>query len=66
MFFAVPKAQAASLSIQASTGLPQQVKGPVIVKVGGVDDYNPVDYNLFYVSNGIAEAGSETYTLTWN
>ena len=66
MFFALPKGQVSGLAIQASTGLPQTVQGPITVQVGGVSDYSPTAYDVFYVSNAIAEAGSETYTLTWN
>lgn len=65
MFFALPAGQVTGLSIQASTGLPQTVQGPVTVQVGGVSDYSPTNYDVFYVSNAIAEAGSETYTLSW-
>ena len=65
MFFALPADQVTGLSIQASTGLPQTVQGPVTVQVGGVGDYSPTNYDVFYVSNAIAEAGSETYTLSW-
>lgn len=65
MFFAIPAGQVTSLSIQASTGLPQTVQGPVTVQVGGVDNYSPTNYDVFYVSNAAAEAGTETFTLTW-
>lgn len=66
MFFALPADQVSGLSIAASTGLPQTVQGPITVSIGGVNDYSPIDYDVFYVSNAAAEAGSETFTLTWN
>lgn len=66
MFFAVPKSLASKLTIKgANPPAPQTVVGPVVIQVGGVDNYSPIDYNLFYVSNASAASGSDTYTLTW-
>lgn len=66
MFFAVPASQASSLSIVGTNSpLPQTVEGPITVQVGGVNDYSPIAYNVFYVSNAAPASGSETYKLTW-
>ncbi len=66
MFFAIPEGQATSLSIVGTNSpLPQTVQGPVTVQVGGVDDYSPINYSVFYVSNAAPASGSETYKLTW-
>lgn len=66
MFFAVPKSKASGLSIAgANPPAPQTVVGPIVIQIGGVDNYSPIDYNLFYVSNASAASGSDTYTLTW-
>lgn len=66
MFFAVPASSATSLSIVGTNApLPQTVLGPVKINVGGVDNYSPIEYKVFYVSNEGAASGSETYKLTW-
>lgn len=66
MFFAVPKTLASKLSIKgANPPAPQTVVGPVEIQIGGVDNYSPIAYNLFYVSNASAASGSDTYALTW-
>lgn len=65
MFFAVPASQASSLSIVGTDSpLPQTVSGPVSVQVGGVDDYSPIAYNVFYVNNA-TESSPDTFKLTW-
>lgn len=66
MFFAVPKTKASSLSIMgANPPAPQDVVGPFVMKIGGVNNHAPIDYNVWYVSNASAASGSDTYTLTW-
>lgn len=66
MFFAVPATSATSLSIVGTNApLPQTVEGPITINVGGVDNYAPIAYKVFYVSNEGAASGSETYKLTW-
>lgn len=66
MFFAVPASSATSLSIVGTNApLPQTVSGPFTINVGGVDNYSPIEYKVFYVSNEGAASGSETYKLTW-
>lgn len=68
MFFAVPATWASGLAIPKGTNspLPQTVKGPYTVQVGGVDNYSPIAYNVFYVSNDTAASGADTYQLTWS
>lgn len=66
MFFAVPASSATSLSIVGTNApLPQTVSGPITINVGGVNNYSPIEYKVFYVSNEGAASGSETYKLTW-
>lgn len=66
MFFAVPATEATKLEIKgANPPAPQTVSGPVSIQIGGVDNYSPIAYNLFYVSNASAASGEDTYTLTW-
>lgn len=65
MFFAIPATQANSLSIVGTDSpLPQTVYGPITVQVGGVSDYSPIAYNVFYVNNA-SESSPDTYKLTW-
>lgn len=67
MFFAVPATKASGLSIMgANPPAPQSVNGPIKVQIGGVNNYSPIEYNLFYVNNASATSGSDTYTLTWS
>ena len=68
MFFAVPKSLGRTgLSIMgANPPAPQTVKGPFTVQIGGVNNYQPVDYDVYYVSNASPTSGSDTYTLTWS
>lgn len=68
MFFAVPATWASGLAIPKGTNspLPQTVKGPYTVQVGGVDNYSPIAYNVFYVSNDTAASGADTYQLSWS
>lgn len=51
--------------VDSSTGLPVTVSGRVTVQVGGVDDYSPIDYYVFYSDNATAAPGSTTYSFTW-
>ena len=67
MFFAVPATHANKLTIVgAAPPAPQTVNGPIEVQIGGVDNYSPIAYNVFYVSNASATSGSDTYTLTFS
>lgn len=66
MVFAVLKSEASKLEIKGSNPpAPQTVLGPYEVQIGGVNDHAPVAYNVFYVNNGTAQSGSDTFTLTW-
>ncbi len=62
MFFAAPKGKKSSLSISnAVNGAPLTVtKGSVMVE--GANGYDAIEYDLFYVSNAVAESG----TSKWN
>ena len=46
------------------TGLPVTVNGSVTVQVGGVNDYSPIDYTVFYSDNAAAAPGTTTYSIT--
>lgn len=66
MFFAVPATKASSLSIMgANPPAPQDVVGPFVKQIGGVNNHAPIDYNVWYVNNASPTSGSDTYTLTW-
>ena len=68
IFIAVPaKLNSAVASIvNASTSLPQQLLTPFTVDIGGVNNYNPITYNVYYVANLLPEGGDSTFTITWN
>lgn len=67
MFFAIPAGKSSGLSIKSgSTGIDQQVEPKLNIQIGGVNEYAPITYDVYYVANAIAEAGSDTYVLTWN
>ena len=46
------------------TGLPVTVSGSVTVQVGGLNDYSPIDYTVFYSDNAAAAPGTTTYSIT--
>lgn len=51
--------------VDSGTGLPVTVSGRLTVSVGGVDDYSPIDYYVFYSDNATPAPGSTTYNFTW-
>lgn len=66
MFFAAPKGRVKSISIaNAVNGAPLTVKTSV-VSVEGANRYNAIEYDLFYVSNAVAEGGSSKWNITVN
>lgn len=63
MFFAAPKGKKASLSISnAVNGAPLTVQ-KASVMVEGANRYAAVEYDLFYVSNAVAESGESTWSI---
>ena len=66
MFFAAPKGNVKSISIaNAVNGAPLTVKTST-VSVEGANKYNAIEYDLFYVSNAVAEGGSSKWNITVN
>lgn len=51
--------------VDSGTGLPVTVSGRLTVQVGGVGDYSPIDYYVFYSDNATPAPGSTTYSFTW-
>ena len=51
--------------VDSGTGLPVTVSGRLTVQVGGVNDYSPIDYYVFYSDNATPAPGSTTYSFTW-
>lgn len=51
--------------VDSGTGLPVTVSGRLTVQVGGVNDYIPIDYYVFYSDNATPAPGSTTYSFTW-
>lgn len=63
MFFAAPKGKKASLSISnAVNGAPLTVQ-KASVMVEGANKYNAIEYDLFYVSNAVAESGESKWNI---
>ena len=46
--------------VDSGTGLPVTVSGRLTVQVGGVNDYSPIDYYVFYSDNATPAPGSTT------
>ena len=66
MFFAAPKGKVKSISIaNAVNGAPLTVKTSA-VNVEGANKYAAIEYDLFYVSNAVAEGGSSKWNITVN
>lgn len=66
MFFAAPKGKVKSISIaNAVNGAPLTVKTST-VNVEGANKYAAIEYDLFYVSNAVAEGGSSKWNITVN
>lgn len=64
MFFAAPKGKVKSISIaNAVNGAPLTVKTGS-VNVEGANKYDAIEYDLFYVSNAVAEGGSSKWNIT--
>lgn len=63
MFFAAPKGKKASLSISnAVNGAPLTVQ-KASVMVEGANKFTAVEYDLFYVSNAVAESGESKWNI---
>lgn len=63
MFFAAPKGKKSSLSISnAVNGAPLTVT-KTSVMVEGANNYSAIEYDLFYVSNAVAESGASKWNI---
>lgn len=49
----------------ATNGAPQTVEGPVTVEVKGANNYDGVNYDVYYVSNAAAAAGELKFNITY-
>lgn len=65
MFFAAPKGKYSSIAVANSTnGAPQTVTKITDVMVEGLNGYEAVAYDVFYVSNAGAESGETIFDVT--
>ena len=65
MFFAAPKGTYTNIAVANSTnGAPQTVKKVTDVMVEGLNGYQAVAYDVFYVSNAGAESGETIFDVT--
>lgn len=63
MFFAAPKGKKATLSISnAVNGAPLTVQKTTVM-VEGANKYTAAEYDVFYVSNAVAESGESKWTI---
>lgn len=64
MFFAAPKGVVKSVGVaNAVNGAPQTVQ-QTTVSVNGANNYEAAEYDLFYVSNAVAEGGDSKWNIT--
>lgn len=65
MFFAAPAGKITKVAVEGTNPVaPQTVLGPVTVSVEGKDGFAAIDYDVFYISNATAAAGSQDYNIT--
>ena len=65
MFFAAPAGTVKTLTVSnAVNGAPQTVK-KTTVPVEGANNYQAIDYDLYYVANATAESGDSTFTIAF-
>lgn len=51
--------------VDTGTNLPVTVNGRLTVQIGGVDNYSPINYYVFYSDNAAPAPGTTTYSFTW-
>ena len=65
MFFAAPAGTVKTLTLaNAVNGAPQTVK-KTTVSVEGANNYQAIDYDLYYVANATAESGDSKFTIAF-
>lgn len=65
MFFAAPAGTVKTLTVaNAVNGAPQTVK-KTTVSVEGANNYQAIDYDLYYVANATAESGDSKFTIAF-
>ena len=65
MFFAAPAGTVKTLTVSnAVNGAPQTVK-KTTVSVEGANNYQAIDYDLYYVANATAESGDSKFTIAF-
>lgn len=65
IFFAAPKGKKTSVAVaDATNGAPQTVTKITDVMVKGVNDYDAVAYDVWYVDNAAAASGSAKFNIT--
>lgn len=65
MFFAAPAGAVKTLTVSnAVNGAPQTVK-KTTVPVEGANNYQAIDYDLYYVANATAESGDSKFTIAF-
>ena len=65
MFFAIPKGKKTKIAVEGTNPVaPQTVSGPITISVEGANGFTAIDYDVWYISNATAAAGSQDYNIT--
>lgn len=65
MFFAIPKGKKTKIAVEGTNPVaPQTVSGPITVSVEGANGFTAIDYDVWYINNATAAAGSQDYKIT--
>ena len=66
MFFAIPSGKVNEVMIKNSVSAAPQTVNKTTVSVEGANEYLAIPYDLFYVSNLIAESGTNSFDITYS
>lgn len=64
MFFAAPQGLVTSVKVANSVNGAPQTVSKTTVSVEGANGFEAIPYDVFYVSNAVAESGASTFTIT--
>lgn len=64
MFFAAPQGKVTSVKVANSVNGAPQTVNKTTINVEGANGFEAIPYDVFYVSNAVAESGASTFTIT--
>lgn len=66
LVFAIPASQNMQPTInQVSPPVTVDVTGTYQINIGGVSDYSPIAYDIYYVNFSVPASGATQYNITW-